>query len=131
MRKLATISKSACPPWQPDTRSRQTGANDLPTSSAHASYTTPRDTNRQFKVQLVLKAPVLKDRIGQQGIIRLNFLTGGFLFRKGQAHFYLSSVSNGHGPAIVQSPELPFSALMPPTTGSRPTATVAPSEPNG
>jgi len=53
LRKLATISKSACPPWQPDTRSRQTGANDLPTSSAHASYTTPRDTIRSAELTVL------------------------------------------------------------------------------
>lgn len=40
MPKLATIPTSVCLPWQPDTRSCQTGADDLP----NPSYTTPRDT---------------------------------------------------------------------------------------
>ncbi len=46
-------------------------------------------------MQLALEAPVLKDRVGRPGGIRLNFLTGGFLFRKRPAHFYLPLVSDG------------------------------------
>ena len=46
---------------------------------------------------LALKAPVLEDLIGRSGLIRLNFLTDGFLVRKWPAHFYLSLVSNGSG----------------------------------